>query len=994
MSSGRCVETRFPGAACDSSVPNGIGDANDSCGIWTCDSDGSCTEKAEIFAGDSCTGDDANNTCGRWRCGSGPNLGKCVETVYPGKSCDMASGGPGGMNTDCSYWECAADGSCNMKHRKAGTKPCKGEHKDNVCGEWACDGSGSCVEFTHPGIRCDDQQPNPFNLGGTNSYCGEWVCAADGSCRKQGYTEESCDSASGGPGGPNDVCGQWTCSANGSCEEQRKPDGMLCDKAPNGDECSSKVCQNGDCGAYMMAAGDECKPKGAEDPCTLYRCGNNHVCSAAGDLFVPGMSSSLETCNGGALGTLNPDSKTSVSKNGDNACANDDHDVLWTGRFAACNRADYADAVYTYGQKTKTDYQLRHVEVDVEVTNSGGYSNIENWDPILYARSSCSDKNSQVSCNDNCDFSGTNLPSTTCSSLGSNGAESAITTGPWPLRDYPDTSRTDLYSTRDTYDTSVIVDSKICLADPPCPPGGEFRLDLKLADHKNDDCRNTASYVAAPIVEGGSQWKERWRGNTRNFQNFFNTIPTSGPSCWAGGARTSTDPKAAFFRVELPDGVTKIPGQDDWNHSYKLYTDHNAVGGFDSVLSFWGNGMDTVGGPSQCQSAVRSENLCVGGSSGYPRERVIRRGDSWRNGFVAVSNRIAGQGGNYELNVVRAPRPFVSMAKIYVGKPDVGGGCCNVNHDFADVMDLEGYRLDFVPTNDWVQGFGVKASRPSSNSLDSGWLVNPHRSSGNIEHQRICYGLGCADNPNGTSSLALGFSLPLAGDFYGYYCINAAGYVSLRKWGSDRCAPYDPDPDVKKLSVPYWAGGYGPMLAALWGNLIPCYGANRTCKYKPWLSSCKLYAWNEGSCANSRDAEIFSQLTVFEGTTARIISWDGFQGSMEPSGDLNRSNSLQFQIIIRIDGRITYFFKSPSQSNAWDQILNYAGWVIGLSGTRYSTCNNNAECNKLGGPNLYCDTNSYEVGGKEVYRATRYCINRVFDYTNAGTVGGTWQGGP
>ena len=109
---------------------------------------------------------------------------------------------------------------------------------------------------------------------------------------------------------------------------------------------------------------------------------------------------------------------------------------------------------------------------------------------------------------------------------------------------------------------------------------------------------------------------------------------------------------------------------------------------------------------------------------------------------------------------------------------------------------------------------------------------------------------------------------------------------------------------------------------------------------------------------------------------------------------MSRSNSLQFQVIIRIDGRITYFFKSPSSENAWDAILDYAGWVIGISGTRYRSCNNNSNCTALGGSNLYCDTRSYEVGGKQVYHATRHCINRVYDYKNSGVVGGTWQGGP
>lgn len=995
-STGVCIETRHTGDPCDDSVDNSTGGANHDCGEWTCNADGSCTEKNAALIGASCAGTESDDTCGRWLCDAS---GSCVETIYTNAACDTAAGGPGGDNTECTRWYCDATGDCIENNWGDGSS-CTGDHLDDWCGIWLCD-SGSCEESVFENRACDD---SVSSLGGANSFCNTWYCNAAGDCINDIQNGRACDSASGGPGEDNDFCGTWSCDTDGDCALDAEPDGTPCEWAADGDECGLRECQGGTCADYNLSVGTECTPTGPEDDCRTYECDADHVCSEADDLFGTGMDTSLENCSGGALGTLTTGAP-SISEAGDNACADDDLDVLSTDRFSACNYTDYADAVYSFRETTDTDFQLRHTVVSVAAGDSGGYSDIHEWDPLIYTRSDCSDGSTQYTCNDDCDFTQTNMPADECAvGLALGADDSAVTTGPWPLRDYPDSNETGGMTTIDTYETTVAVDSRLCTSDSSCPEGGEFNLNLVLEDHDNDDCRNTASYVAAPKIEGGSYWKERWRGNTTGYANFFEANSVSSPSCWDGtlGNVGTGDPKAAFFRIDLPEGQADLGDGILWNHTYKIYTDHGGIDEMSTVLGFWGTG-NLADGATQCRSAIGTEDLCLGGGEYYPRERIIRFDDTdrWDQGWVSVSNRNVGESGNYEINIIRAPRPFVSMAKIYAGSPDMGGCACTPPPpNTSNVMDLEGYRLDFLPTNDIVEGYAVLASKPSS-GLDNGWLVDPQSATGKIEHQQICSGVGCATNLNSIPQRDLGFALPIGGDFFSNYCINAGGYVSLRRLPTDGCNTYDTSPTMEKITVDYedvggWSGnnGYGPLAAPLWGGIIPCYGANKTCISSGW-SGCQLYAWDESTCNSSRNGEIFSDLVSFEGTMARVISWDGFQSQLEPKSGLSRDNSLQFQVILRIDGRITYFYKSPSSVTAWDDILEYAGWTIGLSGTRNQYCDSDADCSVLG-TGLECDLDDYYIEGEDdpVYEATHYCIKRINDYLDPAEVGGSWQGGP
>ncbi len=52
-------------------------------------------------------------------------------------------------------------------------------------------------------------------------------------------------------------------------------------------------------------------------------------------------------------------------------------------------------------------------------------------------------------------------------------------------------------------------------------PGGDFELNVIKETHYNNDCKNSAAYLAAPILDNFTSWKERWRGTT-NHANYVN----------------------------------------------------------------------------------------------------------------------------------------------------------------------------------------------------------------------------------------------------------------------------------------------------------------------------------------------------------------------------------------------------------------------------------------------------------------------------------------
>jgi hypothetical protein len=1032
---GSCIEYVHAGVSCDQGH-GGPGGLNDQCGIWVCQGNGDCIENTALFDGAACalapdtecnygvcedgacvehfevlgTGCNAaaNDNCGAWQCNG---AGTCIEVtaVFNGNACDAANGGPGGNNDNCGVYQCS-NGACLEIVAPFSGAACDaasggpGGNNDN-CGRFFCNGLGGCAEVTAPyaNLACDAASGGP---GGVNDNCGKFFCNALGACQERTapYLNAACDAASGGPGGPNDLCGTWACNGAGGClENTASYNGNLCAGAVGGNPCAIGHCLNGGC-PYDLAVGATCVPVPPGSPCSLYQCSAARICANMGPLYNPGMAAALETCNGGAVAT--PWLGSPVQVDGDNACAIDNYDPYTVGRFASCPTNDSGDAVYNFVDNADTNpanYQLQRTKITIAPMNvASGYSNNTSWEPLLYARLTCGTNTTQYTCNDYCTAAGSGAGATWCTDIAT--PHSTISTGPWPLQDYPNSGVAGGMTVVSTRGTSVFVDSRSTTV----PPGGEFRMRVSKELHSNNDCRNTASFVGAPFVPGGNYWKERWRGNTTGYTNTWNALLglATGASCWAGAGFTAADPKPAFFRIELPNGATSMGAEIPWDHTYKIYTDHAGISSsLESTLSFWGLAAQPVNDPNGCANELSSQNSCDASGAWRPRERVIRTGENWRNGYVAVANYYTGETGNYELNVVRSPRPYLSMAKIYAGPGNtIGGGCCSPgSHPFATTMDLEGYRMDFVPTNDTVKGYYVASRVPAAGELTNGWLVDPATGVGGnkFEHQVVptCTGAdgnSCKNNTTTVFAQDVGFSVPIAGDYYRYYCINQAGYVALRKNSTDACPAWDAQPRTDKLTRPYTLSpGQAPLLAPLWGNLVPCWKWNRTCAYDPGWSSCELYQYS--SCQAGFGAVLTTDLVRFEGTTARVLTFNGLNSALDSRTANNIAsinNALQFQVIIRVDGRVTYFYKLPTTANAWDRILDVAGWMIGLSGSRYLPCNTDAQCTAAFGAGVECDNDSYDASGEPIYTAGMHCLKRITNYLDAAQVSGTWVGGP
>jgi hypothetical protein len=136
-------------------------------------------------------------------------------------------------------------------------------------------------------------------------------------------------------------------------------------------------------------------------------------------------------------------------------------------------------------------------------------------------------------------------------------------------------------------------------------------------------------------------------------------------------------------------------------------------------------------------------------------------------------------------------------------------------------------------------------------------------------------------------------------------------------------------------------------------------------------------------------------LTEFKGTTAMAITWDGFDGYANPANGGN-NYSLDFQVILRVDGRITIFYKIPNGgASVWENVLDNNGWIVGLSGGRAAPCTDDSECDAaFGTTGLFCDTgDATTVSGQVVWQPEDRCTNLV-DFNAAGSVpvGGIWQG--
>ena len=939
-------------------------------------------------------------------------------------------------HSDCRGFQCTDTGLCELARLSVGTL-CDDE---DICTLTStCNADGDCTAATPNGAPedcCNPEVTSTFDDGNPctvdscsdvteippfrdqherhvdntacdndtdriNDLCGVYVCEA-GACVEQttDYIGNDCQLDTWSD------CLKYVCSATegeeGTCVSEARNEGQPCGTWPNMvDTCVQQICEAGSC-VYALDVGETgCTPQTGFNACCDYACDGDHECAQASCNTA---DESLEECEGEDLGTLDENDGSMLTTTATNLCAADDYDVLATGRFSTCDIEDSSDTVHRYTETTHpTEYQLRHTTITLAD---------DGWSPVLYTRSDCEDSSSQQTCD------------TTGDAL-------TVTSGPWPLVDTPDVeSDTDVVTTY-TYDNTVIVDARTN-ADRP---GGAYTLDLEVEEHDNDSCINTGDTIRAPHLKGGDFWKKRFRGNVDGYGNFFheNDIDIDSDDyydndyCWNGDDPTADDPRFAFFYVDIPE----TPQGADWNHSYKLYTDPLGTGKMEDVLSFYGTNSDD----GDCRSALTSRPVCQNTDSLAPREMAIESDDALRKGFAAVSNADPDEADDeYELNLLRVPKPFLGMSQQFVG-PGNGVGCsCNQDVNWTQAFNLIGHRLDFIPTNDAINGFAVRKT-PVDNPSE--WLVDIENNTDTL----VCEGVDCA-RPSRTTPYDIMFRFPYSGALWSKFCIDAAGRILLAN--NDECENQwyampnsnqflygwdedtDTDADTHALT---------PSIAPLWGTIVPCNRFEyQGCSWQAvpilWLSvniyrrtpndgdvtceapmsselscltGCEIWKWNKQSCQSP--GRILKELRSFEGTAAMVVTWEGFDGYANPLNG-GADHALDFQLILRVDGRITFFYRRPgdpaTNEGASDiaTIMNLNGWIVGLSGGRGMDlrCESHDECDEtLGGSGLTCDlaNTSVSAAGKtyDVWTADNRCLNKVNLQSAADVpIPGTWQG--
>jgi hypothetical protein len=636
------------------------------------------------------------------------------------------------------------------------------------------------------------------------------------------------------------------------------------------------------------------------------------------------------------------------------------------------------------------------------------------WDPIVYTETACGDNSTQYTCNDFCSFATTNYGGVGCSgSAGTTG----LTTGPYPVNDVADYQLDfngniippihdfdvnvihDGYTQERDRDISIIVDSQ-----NSGDNGGIFDLSILEESHNNNDCYNTASYVAAPIIDGAFDWKQRWRGEmTEDYYNsFFGADPTLTLGYTGNGATPDPDnPRQAFFKFEIPAGSGRYLAYVDYygleQKSEAGYTDPildpetNTAGHhfFDATLTRLHPVADTCDLGGLENSALPSPN---------PPHIIIDASSTDEEGWLAVANKDyfdpAVPAGQYELSIVKEQPVFFGLATNYQGE----GGCAA-----AGTFNGEGQRVDWIPNGSTENGYMVvntyigdgpdTCPGISGGVADWGWLVHP-----------ACYpGFSTwgGVTVNSIDWIDLPFRFPIGDQFANMLYLDTAGRLlpregvgsctldadctlpppydvndycacSARVSGGDcvgdtgKCVRGNPngtdsDVDMRKFFASPSAGGYAPVIAAAWGRLQP--------------------EWRNGSLGY-----VIGETRVFEGTTVYVVSWIGYDvgNKLSDGGWFSEDyqfweSHLNFQIILRPDGRFIYYYRENVAGfpDGWDEAITNNTWSVGVSGgLPDQDCGEgdpgNNQCQAWYGGEASCDNQEIHSGTFD-YSGTRRC---------------------
>ncbi|MCP4538445.1 MAG: hypothetical protein GY832_15020, partial [Chloroflexi bacterium] len=769
-------------------------EAGDPCfgeSAWSCDvvpseDPGCCDDASDCDDGNPCTED----TCVDYTCSS-----ETYDTVdLPAGCCNAPFGDNDAQCSDASDPNNCTDNICCSEALTTDpSSPCNGLQvyrcangaKDPLPDQ-CCNPDTVAANCNPDGNICVQESCSNNNCAWTIDDGPAACCDENGDCPETDPVTRPCLDSSSCNLSDDPIAN----SDYATCDMTYKAADTVC--GVSGDPCWDLVCDpdndDWDCVAHKDVPD---YPDAEAVQCTSGVCGA-FWCDGSGGCthFVDGSTTYDNDDCTGSESLAGGDPITRADEDGE--CAGDDYTTAITGRFATCVGADYSDIVYDFDDSVADSYGLVHRVVQVDPAGA------PDWDGFIYTQKTCGDSSTQQSCNNDCDFTGTNytLDYYDAPLLGEcDGSESTVMTGPYAAEDVPNHNTSSLpdvndqdfddNDVRDGYDvdsshnTTLIVDSRY--TEPST--GGEFDLLIDEEPHNNNHCRNTASYMASPIIDGSHGWKQRWRGNidSDDYNNYFGA---GGPAMGYDGVPSDTNPRQAFFKVELSSGDGKYLAYTDW-YSMQKYGEagHDDDGDaasqgasfFHATLS-WLDPM--VGDTTLCDSPPVGQSASY--SDGYIPQWSIDASSSDVDGWLAVANRDTDSVGDYELTVIKAQPKFFGFVTGY-SKEGAEQGCGTLDH-----FDGEGIRLDFIPSGTTENGYLMTVTDEgegpdtcpgmSGDRDDWGWLVHPY-----------CYGPSGSDEALDYDSWhggghhqvwkLLPFKFPLGDKFYPALYFDSTGRI-------------------------------------------------------------------------------------------------------------------------------------------------------------------------------------------------------------------------
>ncbi len=789
---------------------------------------------------DLCTADSCNPATG---CINTPILCTDPDPCLVG-ACDPATGACVFTDTCChADGDCPDDGNvCTDEHCNMGTGACYTTNNTAPCSD---DGEVCTQDICSGGLCTHDPwaDPSAHACGSDGEVCTQDICQADGTCGHLAWPSPETHAC------PSDgnVCSNDVCQADGTCGHLAWPSPETHACASDLNACTQDFCQaDTTCGHIPWPDGSlplgccnddvDCDDSNA---CTVDTCLATWVCqvpadtasldgtacaySSADPCVLGGQCSSglclplyndpaNETCASpealafGAVPAGGYGFDVGDSAQGDTTCADDDYSAFdetdaWD-IFYGCGTDAAPELVYQFDFNVGGDYEMYQYVVDA-YRYSGPRSD-PHTDEFVYARSTCSDGNTQIACNDDCNYPTWSPLSGYCTAQLPSALSASVVIPPAPM------------GTANT--VSVF-------ADGYGNNTGEFEVRARRRIHDNNGCTNWSNLRTEPLITGESVW----RGNTAGYTNYHmacvdldaNGVCDDPPGMWWAGPDCvmPVNASCSVQWINPPGGWAYVCNANDpfeagWvarfatAGSYHIYVDERAhAGSFNTALALWG--------PNEGSEDCGFGNWygCTFGSGQQPASLRVDVGaaDVGDVYMIEISNVDANQRGNYELNVVYQNPQYRGLHELFTG---------------ATATDLNNYRIDFTPDGSADRGYSYSVTGPSAV-----WPIDPWSAgSGSV----------FLDNEN-AADVSLPFYQLLGDVFYRNVRFYANGHI--RFYNGAQAGGGDSTPTVDEHYQTY-----EPQVAPFWADLY-----NVTVRYGSGLfegQSVYWLAWTNNSAVN------------------------------------------------------------------------------------------------------------------------------------------------